>query len=248
MRDSEKQITVDHEGSFHMKRKRSRISPEEKLRYAKLCCESKIGICEAGRLLSISESEVLKWVYQYQAQGELAFLDTGKNKVYSDELKLKAILSYLNGEGSLRKIAAKYEICASEQLRRWIKMYNDGKDFSHKMSGGSRMTVSRKTTKEERIQIVKDCLENSCNYGETAIKHNVSYNQVYSWVKRFRELGEEGLDDRRGKRKAAQEPRSEMEKLQIELEQLKHKLYMTEMERDLLKKVRELERKDLYRK
>ena len=33
-----------------------------------------------------------------------------------------------------------------------------------------------------------------------------------------------------------------------ELEQLKHKLYMTEMERDLLKKVKELERKDFYRK
>ena len=110
------------------------------------------------------------------------------------------------------------------------------------------MTTSRKTTKEERIRIVKDCLANKCNYGETAVKYNVSYQQVYTWVKRFRELGEEGLDDRRGKRKAAQEPRSEMEKLQIEVEQLKHKLYITEMERDLLKKVRELERKDLYRK
>ena len=231
-----------------MRRKGGRIPLDEKLKYAKLCCENKISMCEAGRLLGVSESEVLEWMYQYREQGEPAFLDTGRNKVYSDELKLKAILSYLNGEGSFRKVAAKYGISRGGQLRRWIKMYNDGRDFSHKMSGGSRMKTSRKTTKEERIQIVKDCLASSCNYGETAIKYNVSYNQVYSWVKRFRELGEEGLDDRRGKRKAAQEPRSEIERLQIELEQLKHKLYMTEMERDLLKKVRELERKDLYRK
>ena len=110
------------------------------------------------------------------------------------------------------------------------------------------MKTSRNTTKEERLQIVKECIANDYNYGEMAIKHNVSYQQVYSWVKRYKELGESGLEDRRGRRKISQEPRSEVEKLQIEIEQLKHKLYMTEMERDLLKKVGELERKDLYRK
>ncbi|WP_276707797.1 helix-turn-helix domain-containing protein, partial [Eubacterium pyruvativorans] len=131
----------------------------------------------------------------------------------------------------------------------WIKMYNDGKDFSqHKMSGGSRMKTSRTTTKEERVQIAQECIANGCNYGECAIKYNVSYQQVYGWVKRFKELGESGLEDRRGRRKAGQEPRSEIEKLQIENERLKHELYMMKMERDLLKKVKELERKDLYRK
>ena len=110
------------------------------------------------------------------------------------------------------------------------------------------MTTSRKTTKEERIKIVRECLENGSKYGESAIKHNVSYQQVYGWVKRFKELGESGLEDRRGRRKVDQEPRSEIEKLQIENERLKHELYMMKMERDLLKKVKELERKDLYRK
>ncbi|SFO33976.1 hypothetical protein SAMN05216515_12816, partial [Eubacterium pyruvativorans] len=41
------------------------------------------------------------------------------------------------------------------------------------------MTTSRKTTKEERIKIVRECLENGSKYGESAIKHNVSYQQVY---------------------------------------------------------------------
>ena len=77
------------------------------------------------------------------------------------------------------------------------------------------MKTSRNTTKEERVQIVKECLENDCNYGETAIKYNVSYQQVYGWVKRFKELGEAGLEDRRGKRKVDQEPRSEVEELKI---------------------------------
>jgi transposase-like protein len=127
-------------------------------------------------------------------------------------------------------------------------MYNNGEDFSHKLSGGSRMKTSRTTTKEERIQIVRECIANGCNYGECAIKYNVSYQQVYTWVKRFKDLGEAGLEDRRGRRKVDQEPRSEVEELKIKMAQLEHELYMTKMERDLLKKVQELERNDLYRK
>ena len=228
---------------------RNRIPPDVRLHYAKLCFEEKMSRAAAAEELGIDVSAVKWWIYQYQEQGEIPFKEYKNNAIYSEELKLKAVLSYLNGEGSYKLIAARYGLRNDIQLRIWVKMYNYGKDFSqHKMSGGSRMTASRKTTKEERIQIVNECLANGCNYGETAIKHNVSYQQVYSWVKRFKELGEAGLEDRRGRRKADQEPRSEIEKLQIENERLKHELYMMKMERDLLKKVKELERKDLYRK
>ena len=110
------------------------------------------------------------------------------------------------------------------------------------------MTTSRKTTQEERIQIVKECLENGSTYGDTAIKYNISYQQVYTWVKRYAELGEAGLEDRRGKRTVEQEPRSEVEELKVKLARLEHELYMTKMERDLLKKVEELERGDVFRK
>ena len=110
------------------------------------------------------------------------------------------------------------------------------------------MTTSRPTTKDERMKIVMECIAQGYNYGEIAIKHNVSYQQVYNWVHRFKELGEAGLEDRRGRRKLSQEPRSEMENLQIEVERLKHQLYMAEMERDLLKKLNELERENPSRK
>ena len=110
------------------------------------------------------------------------------------------------------------------------------------------MTTSRKITKEERVAIVKDCLENGLSYGDTAKKHNVSYQQVYTWVKKYSELGEDGLDDRRGKRKAEQEPRSELEEMKIKMAKLEQELYRTKVERDLLKKVEELERRDAYRK
>ena len=104
------------------------------------------------------------------------------------------------------------------------------------------MKNTRKTTQEERVRIAKECIENGDNYGEIAIKYQVSYQNVYSWVKKYKELGEAGLEDRRGQRTAQQEPRTEEERLRIEVAQLKHELYMTKMERDLLKKLEEIER------
>ena len=40
----------------------------------------------------------------------------------------------------------------------------------------------------------------------------------------------------------------ENERQRFEIEQLKHKLYLAEMERDLLKKLDEIERRDAFRK
>ena len=226
-----------------------KANEDEKIRIAKLCLSGKLSQGEAARQVGVNKETIRSWIAKYEFQGELGFLARGNNRVYSNELKQAAVSDYLNGGESQQTIAAKYGLRSKTQLQKWIKMYNNGEDFSqHKMSGGSRMTTSRKTTKEERIQIVRECIANGCNYGECAIKYNVSYQQVYGWVKRFKELGESGLEDRRGRRKAGQEPRSEIEKLQIENERLKHELYMMKMERDLLKKVKELERKDFYRK
>ena len=110
------------------------------------------------------------------------------------------------------------------------------------------MKQGRETTQEERIAIVRECIAKGKNYGEMALKYQVSYQQVRSWTIRYEEQGEAGLEDRRGKRKKDQTPRTELEKAQIEIEQLKHKLYLAEMERDLLKKLDEIERRDASRK
>ena len=95
------------------------------------------------------------------------------------------------------------------------------------------MTKARKTSQKERLEIAKECIESGKNYGETALKYHVSYQQVYTWVKKYSALGE-----------GQQEPRTEEEVLKGRIAQLEHELYMTKMERDLLKKVKELERRD----
>ncbi|MDN8588162.1 helix-turn-helix domain-containing protein [Paenibacillus sp. 11B] len=46
------------------------------------------------------------------------------------------------------------------------------------------MTKGRATTWQERIDIVLYCLSNGQNYTKTASHFHVSYQQVYSWVKK----------------------------------------------------------------
>ena len=227
---------------------KGKVTAEERIEAAKACAEGRMSQAEAARKLGVDEARVQEWVKRYKAQGELAFEKQEHNKVYPEFLKLAAVRAYLTEGGSLREIAAKYGLRSERQLHDWIKVYNSGKDFSHKMSGGSRMKQGRETTQEERVAIAKDCLENGSNYGETAIKYNVSYQQVYTWVKKFKELGEAGLEDRRGQKTAAQEPRTEIEELKIKMAQLEHENYMLRMERDLLKKLDELERSDAFHK
>jgi transposase-like protein len=223
--------------------KRSEVSADEKLRIVKACLSGKLGIREAGRAAGVDAKNVSRWVSKYQAEGPSVFLPVERNRGYSPELKRAAVEEYLAGKGSLQGICKKYRIRSDCQLRDWIKVYNRHGDFK-RQSGGKRMTKARKTTQEERVKIAKECLENGKDYGAMALKYNVSYQQVYTWVKKYSELGEAGLEDRRGQRAAQQEPRTKEEELQAEIARLKHENYMLKMERDLLKKVKELERRD----
>jgi transposase-like protein len=227
---------------------RGKVSVEEHVEAARLCTEGKLSQAEAARKYGVEAVRIQEWERRYKAGGALAFKEQEYNKSYSAELKQSAVEEYLAGKGPQQEIAAKYGLRSTTQLRDWIKVYNSGKDFGYKITGGSRMKQGRETSQEERISIAKDCLENGSNYGEAAIKYNVSYQQVYTWAKKFRELGEAGLEDRRGKRTADQEPRTELEELKTKMAQLEHENYMLRMERDLLKKVEEYERRDAFRK
>lgn len=227
---------------------RSKVTPEQRIEAALSYLNREGSYKSIADRYGVEQTRIKVWVRQYKANGPLAFKEQQHNTVYNPELKSNAVSDYLAGKGSIQTIAAKYGLRSPQTLENWIKVYNSGKDFEHRMSGGSHMNKARKTTFQERITIVKDCLENGSNYGETAMKYNVSYQQVYTWVKKFSQLGEAGLEDRRGKRTQNQEARSEIEELRIKMAKLEHELYMTKMERDLLKKLEELERGDAYRK
>ena len=222
--------------------KRRKIKTEEKIRIVKAYTSGKISMYAAAEQLGVHQSVVDDWVRLYQTEGSTAFLPREGNRRYDPVVKEMAVKDYLSGRGSLREICKIYKIRNQIQLRTWIKVYNGHKDFK-KQTGGSRMTKGRETTQAERIAVAKACIANGKNYGEVAIQYNVSYQQARSWTFKYIEGGEAALEDRRGQRKKDQQPRTELEQAQIEIEQLKHKLKMLEMENNLLKKLEEIERR-----
>ena len=198
---------------------------------------------EAAKQLSVDGAAIRNWLSAYRSEGMAGLESSSKNRIYSVQIKREAVEAYLTGRYSLQKICEIFKIRSRTQLRAWLKVYNRGKDFKQ-MSGGSRMKSVHKATKEERIQIAKECLASGSNYGETAKKYGVSYQQARTWTLKYKELGEAGLEDRRGKRKYEQEPRTELEQAQIRIAQLEYQLHMAEMENHLLKKLKEIERRE----
>ena len=230
--------------------RKQKLPLEKKVKITKRCLSGELSISGAATEAGVDRNTIQRWVMQYEAEGPAAFLPSRRNHAYSPDLKQQAVREYLSGKGSLAEISRKYGLRSKNQLQDWLKVYNACGDFNSRKNsgGGSYMKQGRDTTQEERVQIVKDCLASGKNYGQMALKYKVSYQQVRTWTLRFEEMGEAGLEDRRGKRKKDQAPRTELEKAQIEIEQLKHKLYLVEMERDLLKKLDEIERRDAFRK
>ncbi|MCC8075199.1 MAG: helix-turn-helix domain-containing protein [Clostridiales bacterium] len=165
-----------------------------------------------------------------------------KNKKYSIELKKAAVEAYLAGEGGLRTICQRYEISDHHVLRNWIACYNGQKENKQPSAarGALYMTKGKQTTQQERAEIVAFCLEHGKDYLQTVKQYGVSYNQIYSWVRKYEEKGIDGLADGKGRTK----PESEMtdtEKLQAQVRMLEAQLRDKQMEIDLLKKVKELE-------
>lgn len=236
-------------GAFAMSRK-SKIAIVGKTRITQEYIAGNISREEAARQAGVDHNVITAWALIYRREGALGLEPQEHNRTYSPELKKQAVLEYLSGGYSQHAICEKYAIRSRGQLQSWIKMYNTHGNFNSVKfaGGGSYMKQGRATTQEERIQIVKDCIASGKNYGEMALKYNVSYQQIRTWTLRFEELGEAGLEDRRGRRKKDQEPRTELEQAQIEIEQLKHKLYLSEMENTLLKKLDEIERRDAFHK
>ncbi len=103
----------------------------------------------AAAKLGIAPISVQQWIAIYQSDGSDAF-NQRYYKRYPKELKEKAVLEYLNGEGSLLTICQKYGIRAKSKLQDWIKKYNSHEELKTSGTGGATiMTKGRKATFDE---------------------------------------------------------------------------------------------------
>ena len=104
------------------------------------------------------------------------------------------------------------------------------------------MTKGRKTSFEERVEIVQYCINHERNYAETSEKYHISYQQARSYTIKYETGGVEALRDKRGKRKM-QDEMSELERLRAENKILRAEKKRAEMEASFLKKLSEIERR-----
>ena len=192
---------------------------------------------------NIGTRTLKEWVAKFRIHGIDAFITQTGNTSYSSDFKIMCVEAVLSGKGSVNDIVAKYNISSGYVLRNWIKLYNTNKelkDYDPKREVYM-ADERRKTTIEERKEIIEYCIAHNRDYKGAASKYGVSYSQVYSWVRKYDALGTDGLTDKRGRRKTDEEL-DELERLRRENLRLKRQLEEKDMVVELLKKVKEFER------
>lgn len=226
-------------------------------RYSNYTTEQKVQVCKdyiagikTARQICLGlgmspkrTATIYKWVAKYKLWGKEAFTTSLGNKSYTADFKKQAVEEYISGSASVLEIVAKYNIGSESVFRGWVLCYNANrelKDYNPKREVYM-AEARRKTTIEERKEIVEYCISHNKDYKGTAALYGVSYNQVYSWVRKYIADGDEGLLDKRGKHKSDDEV-DELERLRRENMRLKRQLQERDMTVELLKKVKELER------
>ena len=223
---------------------KSKFTPEQKATIAKEYLNGIASSMELATKYNVDDYTIRRWAHRYEEKGMLAFLKRSGNAEYTADFKLSCVELYLQGKMSMEEIVVKYNISSDSVLQRWVLCYNDNRKFKDYIPKKEvyMAEARRKTTIEERKEIVKYCLEHNRDYKETASRYDVSYYQVYSWLRKYEISGEDGLLDKRGHHKNDDEV-DELEKLRRENLRLKHQLEEKDMVVELLKKVKEFERK-----
>ena len=219
-----------------------RYSPIEKQRIIESYQNGQVSYADLREHFGINPDTIYKWIKKYELYGIDAFIKLKGNSSYTKEFKEMCVIEYIAGKGSLMDICAKYNISSDSVLNAWVECYNANKELTDYIPNSEvyMAEARRKTTIEERKEIVQHCIEHNRNYRETASIYDVSYSQVYSWVKKYNEKGEDGLTDKRGHHKKDDEL-DELERLRRENKRLKRKLEEEKMLIELFKKVKEFE-------
>ena len=227
-----------------MSRRRTKHSLEKRLQAVELIINQGESLSKISKKFGISHQTLDAWVYKYKEKGIDGLKESRTWKRYSKALKLQAVQDYLSGKYSLRECCRKHGISDTKVLRQWINRYTGSEPIKSTSKGKSTVTKGRKTTHKERIEITQYCLAIDKNYQQTADKFQVSYQQVYQWVQKYEKDGEEGLVDRRGRGLDSKSNLTDEEKLILENKALEERNKYLEAELGLIKKLKEIERRD----
>ena len=147
---------------FFLMARKSKYTVDEKVNAVLDYKNEKGGVTQICHDLGLHPSgyDLYKWVKIYDTDGELGFLPKERNKSYAKEFKDSVVKAYLDGDVSYDDLAIKYEIPALSTLKNWVKKYNSHIELKgYSPRGDVYMTKPRRTTLQERIEIVTYCIE-----------------------------------------------------------------------------------------
>ncbi len=224
---------------------RKKYDKDFKLQLVKEHNENGVSYWKLSKIYGVEASIIRRWGHIYDAFGEDGLEKHNSDLCnYSAEFKQMVVNEYLEGKITIQDLAYKHKVLAPSTVGSWIKQYNNHKELTDSRKEGIypmvKISARKDTSLDERIKIVEECISCGNDYATTAQKHGCSYNQVYSWVRKYKYKGIDGLIDRRGKNKSVDEL-SETEKLKIENRLLKAQAKQQQMEIEFLKKLEEIE-------
>jgi transposase len=221
---------------------RGKYNALEKLAILEEVSNGEIGFLAAAKKYGINKTTLMKWQRRYKTYGYEGLERRTHLQSYSTELKLRAVKDFLEGGLSQYQIIDKYKIASTRQLFNWIKKYNGHSSLKAYKGEAKAMTQGRSTTWQERIEIVQYCQTNQHDYQKTAGQFQVSYQQVYQWVKKFEDGGQDALKDGRGRKKAPEEL-TEADQQNLKMKKMEYEIERLRAENAFLKKLEELERR-----
>ena len=224
---------------------RTNFTWKQRLEAVEMCLSGDYSYITVAKKFTTRDSTLRNWISSYKNNGVDGLKESHTWRKYPLELKLAAVNDYLSRKFSLSECCDKYNISSNSVLRKWISKYNSGKELKATNGGSTRMKAGRKTTSEERLEIALYAIEHGKNYSATAKKYNVSYQQVYNWVKKYLSKGENGLKDNRGKRIENRDKAelTDAEKAELKLKEAEDRIRRLEAENFMLKKLHEFQRR-----
>jgi transposase len=174
----------------------------------------------AVKKYGVSYSQVIVWVRNFEKEGveglkfkwdkrpkkDKKFKKNEKNGITFEQrleainFAVEQILDLGSGSEGIRAASEKYGFSYS-QIYSWIvrfkKQGREGLRDWHNRKPENRS--ARKTTFEERVEIVDYAMKHERGYQAAMGKYGVSRHQISLWVRKFKKEGIEGLKDGRGR-------------------------------------------------
>ena len=227
--------------------RKPKYSKEIKLKACQNYTNGKGSFGSIANNLNVNPETVRRWYYEYRNNGENSFKHLQRNRDYPKELKESIVESYISGSGSAVELGSEHNIPVSVLLG-WLKKYYNGMVQTDYIPKAEVYTMKyRKTTFQERLEIVKWVIEHDMNYKGAADNYDLRYSLVYSWVRKYKENGADALKNQKrgpkGKSSIDKSSLSETDRLRQELEQEKTLRKQAEFKLEVLKKKEEIEKK-----